>query len=289
MRHLVMILALAAASASAETFRDLKEKGKSKTPPTLINGQPADPAKWPASVYARLGNSRCSATVVGERVLLIAAHCVKNGGSASFSARGASYTATCKHHPDYKSDKTADWSLCLINKKVTGVPYERLVSSTNWCSRGKEVLLTGYGCTKEGGTGGNDGVYRIGKANITRCPGSNHDTVTKGGGALCYGDSGGPAFLLHADGSREVFGVNSRGNIADTSYLSTVSTTKAKSWMNSWAANNGQRICGLHADAQGCRSGSTPTCEKEKAAVDSAAKALDLAEKALQVCQATSY
>lgn len=47
--------------------------------PTLINGVPAEPKDWPASVYSSADGSRCSATIVGERTVVIAAHCVANG------------------------------------------------------------------------------------------------------------------------------------------------------------------------------------------------------------------
>mgnify|MGYP001582717257 FL=1 len=224
---------------------------------TLIGGTPANPAAWPASVYAKAGGAACSAAVVADQTVLIAAHCVDDQKSITFSVGPNQYAAKCTHSPDYRGDSTADWALCKVTKKVVGVPYESLVTDGGWCAKGKKVRLTGYGCVKEGGGGGNDGVYRIGQSDVTTCPSRNNDTVTKGGAALCFGDSGGPAFVEFADGSRQLFGVNSRGDIKETSYLSSVWTAKAKSFFAGWQATNNQVLCGWPG-ATGCRGGTNP-------------------------------
>lgn len=240
----------------------------------LINGAPADKADWPASVYASMGNSRCTATVVGERALLIAAHCVSNGGTASFKAGDRQYSAKCTHAPDYDRatwdahrtaimlgqvpavevrNSTADWCLCVVSQPVTGISYENVNQDPSRHRTGEELTMTGYGCVRPGGGGGNDGTYRIGQARITQLPsGSSNDIVTKGGAALCFGDSGGPAFYVQGQ-SRWVVSVNSRGNIRDTSYLSSVSTSPARSFFADWASRNGVLICGIHPAAKGCR------------------------------------
>lgn len=224
--------------------------------PLLIGGKPADGAEWPASVYARAGNASCSATLVGERVLFMAAHCMNNGGSVSFTAHANNYKARCAHHPEYRGNSTADWALCLVDRPVTGVPFENFGPSTALKIK-QALLLSGYGCIKPGGGGGNDGIFRIGLANITGLPyGKSYDIVTKGGAALCFGDSGGAAYHLAEGGKRYVVGVNSRGNIQDQSYLPSISSSTFLGWAMSWAHDaNNVRICGLHSDALGCRSG----------------------------------
>lgn len=221
--------------------------------PMLIGGVPADSAQWPASVYARAGNSACSATIVGDRVVFIASHCVGNGGSISFTAHANNYTARCAHHPEYKGNDTADWTLCLVSRPVTGIPFEVLGVDKD-VEVGQELLLSGYGCTKPGGGGGNDGIFRIGNAKVKGVPyQKNYDIVTKGSAALCFGDSGGAAYLLGEQGARHIVGVNSRGNISTTSYLPAVFAKSFVDWATVWAKNNSVRVCGLHADAVGCR------------------------------------
>lgn len=229
--------------------------------PTLINGTQADPAEWPASVYARAGNSACSSTVIGERVLLSAGHCMKNGKSVTFTVGANNYTAKCTHHPEYKEGRgnsTADWALCLIDKPVVGAKFEMLATKHS-LQVGEKVRLTGYGCIRPGGGGGNDGVFRIGEAEVMGLPGGNsYDVSTRGGAALCFGDSGGAAYIEHRDGKREVFGVNSRGDIRRESYLPDVTSDSMQEFTKEWIAKNNAKICGVSADAKDCRTQLTP-------------------------------
>lgn len=257
MRFLVALL-LVAAPAVAQTTTEYREA----VGPTLIGGVPANPADWPASVYARMGGAACSATVVGERVLLIASHCVSNGGTARFQVGANAYSAVCSHAPGYPSNSTYDWTLCLVDRPVTGAPYEWLAEDGSDLAVGQGLRLTGYGCVRSGGGGGNDGVFRIGKAPIISLPstgGTNADIVSRGTSALCYGDSGGAAYHEDADGSRYIVGVNSRGNISTTSYLSAVYHSRFRTFMQTWSTAKGVKICGFHVDAVGCRvQGSEP-------------------------------
>lgn len=226
--------------------------------PTLIQGVPADVMQWPSSVYASAGNSSCSSTIIGSRTLLSAGHCMKNGGSVTFSVGANRYTARCTHHPEYKNNSTADWALCFIDRPVTGVIFERLSTKFN-IRVGDTVRLTGYGCTSSGGGGGNDGIFRIGTAQVTAVPSSNsYDVVTKGGAALCFGDSGGAAYVESSDGTREIFGVNSRGNIKNTSYLPAVALSTMNAFATEWAQTNGAQICGITPGALACRDEKLP-------------------------------
>lgn len=229
--------------------------------PMLIGGKPADAAEWPASVYAKAGSSACSATLVGERVLFMASHCMPNGGTVNFTAHANAYKARCAHHPEYRNGKgneTADWALCLVDRPVTGVPFEVLGTAVP-VALNQELLLSGYGCIKPGGGGGNDGIFRIGSASVKGLPGSkSYDIVTKGGAALCFGDSGGAAYRIQGK-ERHIVGVNSRGDISTMSYLPSVALSSFTSWARAWAQDaNNVRICGLHDDAIGCRNGQPP-------------------------------
>lgn len=217
--------------------------------PTLIGGVIAEPGAFPMSPW--VGN--CTGAVVGERVLFTAAHCVSNGGTKNFTINGVSYSSKCTHHSEYRGNSTADFAVCLVNKVVEGGNYEMVTVAIDY-QVGSVILLTGYGCQVWGG--GLDGKYRIGKAPATRVPGSstNYDTVTRGSSALCSGDSGGPAFLVAEDGSRKVIGVNSRSDTKVTSYLSSHGVQTAQNFYKNWAQQNGVKICGIHSDAQGCRS-----------------------------------
>jgi hypothetical protein len=141
----------------------------------------------------------------------------------------------------------------LIDKAVEGVPFEVVNTEAAKIKLGQALTLTGFGCIQPGGGGGNDGKYRVAEAIVTQLPsGRSNDIVTERGAALCYGDSGGPAFLVNGE-SRVVVSVNSRGDIRTTSYLSSVTTDEAKAFFKSWMDKNAQKVCGISADAPGCR------------------------------------
>jgi Trypsin len=252
--------------------------------PTLIGGTVADPADWPASPW--VGN--CSSTLIGERTLMTAAHCVSNGGSKSFTIGSTRYTGSCTHHPSYRGNATADWALCYLSQAVAGVKFESIATSAEAsCDRGDMFLWTGYGCQRWGG--GIDGRFRVGQVAATNCPsGTNYDTITRGSVALCSGDSGGGGYVLLAGGVRKVVGVNSRSNTTDTSYVSSVYTTSFRQWAETWGDGKSTKICGIHADTTNCRSDNTPPpdddCGRELATVMTTLSAHETATNALKAC-----
>lgn len=228
--------------------------------PTLINGRTANPLDFPASVWTR----SCTATVVGPQAVFIAAHCV-SGGSIKFSVGPNNYSASCRVSREYRGNNTADYAMCETTQPVTGIAYESVNLDPARLRVGSEVLLTGYGCIRSGGGGGNDGTYRIGESTVIRMPsGRNNDIVTQDRAALCFGDSGGPAFHIdRATGKRVVISTNSRGDISRTSYLSATHTTEAKRFFLAWSQATGKKICGVHSDAMGCRGGGSAPQQSE--------------------------
>jgi hypothetical protein len=238
------------------TFLPVSALPYDPTQPAVLGARAADPKDYPASFYTAQHEGRCTSTVVGPRVLLTAAHCVGDGGTATLLSANQRYVATCTHAPDYAWEPSADYALCLLDRVLPGIPYERVSIERARLRPGLQLLLTGFGCTRPDGTGGNDGVYRVGESPVYRLPsGSNNHIVTAGGAALCFGDSGGPAFrfLDPFKRSRTQVSVNSRGNIRDSSWLSSLSTGPAVAFLREWSLRHGARICGVHADVQGCR------------------------------------
>ena len=226
----------------------------------LIGGVVVSPEQFPATLYTRNFRnngtiSKCTGTVVGEKTLLIAAHCVEQKGKIEIAVKGKKYNGICDRNPTYNTSHTADYALCLMEKKIEGIAYENLNDDPSYVKIGDKVLLTGYGCIKPGGTGGNDGKLRIGEATIQRVPvkgRTSNDYVTVGAVALCFGDSGGPAYKVEGM-KRKIISVNSRGDIATTSYLSSVTTKEAMDFFKAWMIENDQMICGIHSAAIGCR------------------------------------
>lgn len=217
----------------------------------LIGGTVPPANEWPASFASQQSGSGCTATLLAKNVLQLAAHCVGNGRTAVIQANGSSFTGTCTHAPTYRNDSTADWALCKMSADVARDWYEKVMQDATPLAVGGKVTLAGAGCTQPGG-GGGFGTFRVGEATIQSLPRNDNDTVTKGGAALCFGDSGGSAFYVNG-ADRMVMGVNSRGDIQTTSYLSSVFTATAKSFYSQWATANGVHICGIHPQAEKCQ------------------------------------
>ncbi len=221
----------------------------------LIGGSVADLKDYPASVKAvGTDGSSCTSTIIGERTLLTASHCVSQGGSVNFKIGAQSYSAICTQSDGWRDDIDHDIALCFIDKPVNLVLFENINKDSKLVQAGDKVLLSGFGCKEVDGKDTPDGLYRVGEAEVTGIPSldQQYSYSTKGGAALCFGDSGGPAFKLAADGGRSVIGVNSAGDIATDSYLTSTSSQASIDFLNNWSSKQNTRICGLHSDAKGC-------------------------------------
>lgn len=225
----------------------------------LRGARSAKVGEWKASLYPDGEAGTCTSTLVASEVLLTAAHCVGPGGVA-FTLAGKSYHGDCEQADAYKTDASADYALCKVSPAVTGIKFERVDNQAGAVSVGQEVLLTGFGCTSSDGTGGNDFVYRIGESDVSQVPtGAGNTIVTSGKAAICFGDSGGAAFLMGPGPTRRIIGVNSKvvgegTGLGDESRLASTGSNAARKFFADWAAGHGSpKICGIDGDAKSCR------------------------------------
>lgn len=213
MRILPVTLALLA--ACAEPFAR-----RASSP--LLNALP-DPGHPAVGAFAGPPGP-CTATLVGPRTVLLAAHCLKGTGSSSFTVGGKVYpVAEVRPHPDWHEVTSFpelpsafaqligtfsihDLGVALLAEEVHAIAPMRLALGKP--AIGAPVTLVGLaGGVKQMGE---DLVGAIGEEFVLY--------GTKGGMKgtnvlTCMGDSGGPTLIVE-EGEERVLGVHSMSNCA---------------------------------------------------------------------------
>ncbi|MGS4948116.1 trypsin-like serine protease [Meridianimarinicoccus sp. RP-17] len=227
----------------------------------LINGTVLGKDVMPA-VFRATTDGTCTASMIGPTTSLLAAHCFETEvGFARFSIGGTSTQAICESDPTYAASSSHDWSLCLLEKPITGITFEA-VNVEDLPSIGTRIILTGVGCTFDGEPP-RARPLKAGVSSLVRRPANVANAVDRGAyiytksesgdgeAVLCLGDSGGPAFVFLGDtyaARRYIVGVNSRTSISNgVGLLSATASAAGRRFISGWIEKNEQVVCGINA------------------------------------------
>jgi hypothetical protein len=230
----------------------------------VISGKiPANTDSWSASVLAK-NPLPCSGTLIGPKVLLLAAHCVGDGKIAKVKIKETELSGPCTWADDYrKGDESADYALCRMTTAAPdGIMFETVSNKPDRIIRNKFLTLTGYGCNQPHQV--SDEQFRVGVAKIVALPGEVEIALDAGPlkkqrnlletlypAWLCKGDSGGGCYLNlieNDESTRRLVCVNVADNNGP-SYMAAIADV-ALAFMRAWS--QGHEICGINLTGPPC-------------------------------------
>ncbi|WP_292104755.1 trypsin-like serine protease [Brevundimonas sp.] len=235
-------------SAEAEDADFLMLPPAPPTPgPEILGGEKSDPKAWPATLrFDGPGGTLCTATLVGARVILTASHCMRDGAVGRAFIIDDWVDVRCE-------PVLSDVTLCLIVSPFVppeGLRFERLSANTPPLRVSDALLLQGYGCVTPEGT--RRGELFQGGAVVETLPGRWPIIRTRGGAAVCPGDSGGPAYRVFSARRREIVGLNTAGDQVVTSEISAIAHAEVRAVISTWASAPGRAICGINERSELC-------------------------------------
>jgi hypothetical protein len=230
-----------------QPFGDFNAQGVGRLDIKVLGWRVKEPPKdaFPASFWA---NTRCSATLIGEEVLISAGHCFTTAPEVSIQAGGLPYTGLCQTAQQIKHGAKADFAICAMDKPVKVTQFETVDLSPTAVKVDDDFILTGFG----GNTPTSFGKYLIGGTTVSAV--KQGIVVTRDGAWTRPGDSGGAGFSV--GDHRRLVSVNARVETnLKTSYATLLSTVAdlIKQWQSGQRPHKRVAVCGLDPDARKCR------------------------------------
>lgn len=244
---------------------------------SIVGGHPGTIEEFPSLVYVQATEGKhgfsCTGTVVAPRIVLTAAHCVEDVESGTFTPATDYAVSTGVADPSRAGPLDifhivanhvfpgfdpgvlhGDAAILVLDRPTTAPPLSMAgVADAALYGGGAEVRLTGWGLTNANAkeAPANLRMTTMLVQTPSTCKQMTKDFYKpylstaqvcvlaadrKSGG--CFGDSGGPAIGVRADGTSVQLGVTSTGGPGCTTKVPTVLTRVdfVSSWVSEWIA-----------------------------------------------------
>lgn len=213
----------------------------------------------------------CSATLIGQRTLLTAAHCVEDRLINGQWRSGMSFAANRLHeaavlapqrllgiersvHPGWQPPSLNNDLALVLLEHPPAAPVKPWNKDSRPALEGRTVRSLGYGVVDFERTG--EGMRRQVMLSVQKVEPQRFQLGASASGGVCFGDSGGPTFYTFPDGVERLVGLHSTITLAQECRRVTDTRVDAyRDFIQAWLDQRDGPRC--EADNL-CRPGCTP-------------------------------